>query len=357
MNQNNLFLSLFTRIFVFILISIIFAFLYNQVSDYNLTVNLEISNYSIKTYIGTLVFLLVLPLTLLLFIINLLSKIIFKINLIRRNYQSSRASRAVNQLIESCLIFSFNNKKDTIDHLKSIDQRYLSEDQKEYVDLVLTLASSDTIPISLYSYIQKYPIVKKQISKKLAEMEFKLGNIERAHEYAVEYYSIAPNDSSNNILLAKIHAKHSNYKAIDKLIFETDICSITSEAALAFSEIYFAAAKEAMAELKNSEALTYCSKALDVNPKNLAAAEFFAEIAAAQRSFSLITEILIPCFAKAQDFNLFLIIKKFSNLTDIELYNELMYICSENYDLGVFLAIATYLELGSKKQELLDQII
>lgn len=354
--QSHIFGFITFKLLAFVTVGIALIFAYSEIAKYNYPLHIEFADYKIDTYIGFIIFALLLIMSILFFLNGVFTSIILKFQSIKDRYHGTKTNESINGLIESYIMYSFNNKKDALSHLNKVDKNYLNNDQKDYAELLNSLSSHDSIPIALYGYIQKFPILNKQISKKLAYIEFKLGNLDKALEYAREYYSISMNDEKISILLAQIYAKKEDWKAMDGVISSLSGYDMSEDLSYESSRLYMLAAKYYLAETHNNDSLTYCRKALEINPGNLDAASLFAEIASGQRNYDLSTKVLISCFSAKPNFELFLILKKFTNLSNLELYNELVDSCEYESNISIFLAISTFLELTSKQKEILDKI-
>lgn len=354
--QLNIFSVFIFKMLAILLISIVLFFVYSELKDYNVEIKIEFLDYIINTNSVFLVFVLLLLLMLLLSINIIFSFISNKINLIKDNYVGTKSEGALSKLIESALLIALENKKEAEKYLQEINIEYLSQNQKNYYKLLQAITSSETIPLKLYHYIQKYPILYDQVSKKLAKIEFKLGNLDKALEYARQYYAVSNHDESINILLAEIYSEKKDWKAMDGVISSFVFEKTASSALKKFSELYLLSAKNFLNNGKNIDALSYCKKSIDLDPSNLEACELFAEIAVGNKNYELINNILINSFAKGPSFELFLIIRKFSDMSDEDLYFELLNVSSDNNDLGLYLAISTYLNLEDKQKEILDKI-
>jgi hypothetical protein len=123
-----------------------------------------------------------------------------------------------------------------------------------------------------------------------------------------------------------------------------------------FSNLYREASKLALVQANNSDAILYARKAIDINFENLDAIELFCEIAIAQKQYDLIRNVTISCFGHKPSFNLFLIIRKFSDLENIDLYHKLVDSCDFESNLDVFLSITSVLNLENQQKEILEKI-
>ncbi|MDX1924377.1 MAG: hypothetical protein SFT91_04045 [Rickettsiaceae bacterium] len=344
------------KLLILTLVCISFAFIYSKFSKYNIDLTIEFGDLRIKTYVGVVLFGFILLVSLLFLIVGIISYTFSQLISIRDSFSGDRAQNALKRLIESAILMSIHDKKGAATLIKNVDVNYLSEEIAEYAELISSLTSSESVPVSFYHYSKKFPILKKQASKKLSQIEFKMGNFDKALEYAKEYYYSDPEDEQINIILAKIHAAKERWRDMDGLISSVGNYNFSDETRLVFSSLYVTAAKTILNDGNNVDAQDYCVKSLEQDPANMNAAELFAEISTLQRNYDLTKKVLISSFARRPSFELFLLVRKFTDLTNRELYDELVDSCTFDKHFAIFLAIATYLRLEDKKEDILNQI-
>ena len=190
MTKQSYFLEFFfTKVLAFILVSIALVFAYSEIKQYNVFLSIRFHDYEINTYAGVIFFLIVLFIVILLFINGIFMSIVNSFRNFREKHRGSKINQSISRLIESSILLAFGAKKEASAKVIQADRKYLTQEQSGYADLVESMSSSETIPITLYGYISKFPFVKNQLSKKLSIIEFKLGNLEKALEYAMEYHS------------------------------------------------------------------------------------------------------------------------------------------------------------------------
>lgn len=357
MNKQTNFLSFFIfKLIAFILVFVALFYAYGEISSYNMKLEIIFSDYKITTYSGFLSFVVLFALGLIFWIYGLINSLICKIYSIKQAYRGSKSNEAIKNLVESSILLGFGNKKAAVKIIDELNLDYLQDDLKDYPELIKALSQSETIPLALYTNIQKFPALKNQIFKKLAKIEYKLGNFDKALEYSKDYQIASNYDEDNNLLLAQIYLAKKDLKAMDGVISSLSFGDISNLAKTNFSNLYREASKLALIQANNSDAILYARKAIDINFENLDAIVLFCEIAIAQKQYDLIRNVTISCFGHKPSFNLFLIIRKFSDLENIDLYHKLVDSCDFESNLDVFLSITSVLNLENQQKEILEKI-
>lgn len=358
MKQSNIIGNLFIKFSAFILVSVALVYVYEDIKIYNSFAEIIINDYKISTTIGFILFIFILVISSLFYLNSIITIFLNKLYSLRKNYKETRKNRALSKLIESIIILGFGDKNGASKHLSDIDQSYLDPQQLIYLDLIKKVTSSDDIPITLYGYMESFPFVKKYISKKLAKIEFKLGNIDKSLSYAKEYLTFNNKDEENNILISDIYSSKKNWEDMDDFI--SDIIKnsplLQNDYANHFSNNYYIAAQDSLSKSMISDVLHYCKSSIELNPKNYLAAALLAEVASAQKKHQFINDILSNAFKAIPNFDIFIILKKFTNLENDDLFDLICIDIDQGKYLDLFISITTLLKLDDKKQELLRQI-
>ncbi len=354
--QTNFLGFILSKLLACILLSIALMFVYNSFSNLNVDVVIKFSDYNINTSSGFLFFALLCAILILFLLNGFIGSIVNSFYNFRERYRGSRISSSISYLIESAILLAIGSKKEALKQLANIDTKYLSDEQKGYVDLIHIFSSSEGIPLTLIGSVQKFPFIKNQISKKLAIVEYKLGNLEKALEFARQYYSINSSDEEINLLIARIYSRKQDWKAMDGTISSVSHHEISIETKNNLANLYLLAARDQLNKQNINDLFTYCSKALEFKPDFLEAASLFAEVAASQKNYDAAKINLLNAFATFPNFQIFLILKKFSDSTNSELYYKLVESCDFLSHQNLFLSIATVLELKDAQKEILEKI-
>lgn len=357
MSRQTGFISGFIlRLLAFILLSLAFAFVYIEISEYNFPVHIKAGKYIIDTYAGFILFLLLAAFSLLFLLNSIFFSIFDKFQYLRKKYRKSKESKALAYLIESCILLTFNDKKGAKEHISKIDTSYLKNEFKIYFNLLKSISSSESIPITLYGYMQNFPFIKSNMSKKLAGVEYKLGNLDKALSYAKEYSNNIENNEDIVLILAQIYYEKKQWRDMDSSINSLNIENKEIKNKEAFANLYISAAKELVSDGNSDEVLNYCKNAIEIMPSNIDAASLFAEVALSNGNYEFIRIVLLNAFYQYPNFNIFLVLHKFSNITNEELYYLLLEKVNFKEHLDLFLAITSVLNLPEQKNELLNYI-
>ena len=354
--QNNLLSFIVTKIIAIILISLALFFVYMELAKFNLAIQIRFAGYEIDTYLGSVVFAVLLVIFCIFYFISAISYIINGFEYYKQKYYGAKKSLAISEIIESAILLAIGSKKEALDKINLIDTKYLSEDKKDYLGLMKALCSAEVIPVALYGYLQKFPFIRNKVFKKLANIEYKLANYEKALEYARQCYAFASGDEEVALILAKIYFAKEDFKSMDGVVLSMLHNPLRSDTLLNLSDLYLKAARIFLKNTLTSDSVNFAIKSLDLNPENIQAAELFAEIATSQKEYDLVRDTLLNAFEKHPDFQTFLVMKKYTNMSNIELYNLLAEKCDYNSKVELFLAIATILDLEEVKLQILSQI-
>jgi uncharacterized protein HemY len=354
--SSNIIGSIIFKIVVICVVASALFLSYGEIQKYNFPIEIQTSDYKVSTnaaFIGIIAGIIIAVL----FSVNsFFTGIMNKIYMFKEGYRGAQKNKSISSLIEASVLLAFSDKKGAKDNLSLVDNNYLDPKQKLYFELISSMSLNDNIPITLYGYMQNFPFIKRHISKKIARIEFKMGNLDKALVSAKEYYNYNQFDPEVNLIIAEIYAAQKDWDSMDSLIEKyissTDNMISPSE----FSNLYFQAAKDMVSTGNNSDVLYYCKKSLEITPDNLASASLFAEISLLQKNYDSINNFLISCFQKKPSFDMFLLINKFSNLDPENLYQKL----SDSLDLNkysdLFIAICVVLNLDSSMKEILELV-
>ncbi len=354
--QNNHLSFITTKIIAIILVSIALIFVYIELAKFNVAIQIRFSEYEIDTYLGSIVFAILAVIFCIFYFISAISYIINGFEYYKDRYYSAKKNSAISEIIESAILLAIGSKKEALDKIDDVETKYLPEDKKDYLELMKALSSSEVIPVALYGYLQKFPFIKNKVFKKLANVEYKIANYDKALEYARQCYASGESDEEISLIMAKIYFAKEDFKSMDGVASSMLHNQLSHQTLNILSDLYLNASKTYLKNMQNTESENFAIKALELNPKNIEAAELFAEIAGAQKEFSLAREVLLNAFEKYPSFQIFLVLKKYSDIPNFELYNLLAQKCDYSTNIDLFLAIATILDLEEAKQNILSEI-
>ncbi|MDX1917097.1 MAG: hypothetical protein SFT68_03845 [Rickettsiaceae bacterium] len=345
----------FFRFLIFICVTIYVCASYMRLSGIDDSIKIEVNNLIIDTWLSAVVILFLVTTGVILFANSIFTLLFNSIGEIKSKLNAQRAQENISKLLESALLLGINERANANKLITGINTHYLDNSQKGYYELIKAIAAENAPTISLYMYNQ-YPGLKIFVAKKLADIELKLGNLEKALEYARLYYLSNPENESIHLIMAKIYCAMQNWHQVDSTILSINHKNCRNQIKEEFSSLYLEAAKAFLKVQDNSSVLDYCGKSLEQNPSNYKAAELFAEVASLQKNYELVNKVLLGCFKKNPNFNLFLLIRKFTDYNNLELYKALCDISDVKEYVDLFLAISCYLNLQEKQKEILDLV-
>lgn len=345
----------FFRLFFVIIASIAVWLLCVNFTDFNYSIKIEVQEVVINTRLATIFSLSVFVGGLALWVISIFSSLMNRILNIGHVYRKQKMEDNVSRLIESALLLGVAEKSHAYNLACKIEESYLESSYSGYLDLIKAMSSAGATPISFYFY-NKYPTLKAYAAKKLSEIELKIGNVEKALEYAKLYYNSDPENEHINLILAKIYTSMKQWRQMDYIISSLKHKEYPQDTRNEFSDLYLEAAKSSLRVQDNADSIDYATKALAENPANIGAAELFAEIATLNKNYDATKKVLINCFSYKPSFETFLLTRKFVNCSNLELYKDLAESCDTKEHISTFLAISTYMNLEDQQKELLDSV-
>lgn len=253
-----------------------------------------------------------------------------------------------------------NNKNTALHSIKKIFATLPKKEQKQNKDFIKFIESKISNDSSEQINYLKDLVNKKEYSfyaaKKLAEIYFKLEEYKSAEKYAVQAFNENDTDVSLMLSLIHIYNKLNLYSKIVFIVSKIKRCNLnfltlhSKEIAACYFEIANKITSDK--EINDDEAVYYLELALELEPDNLDSLSLLTELQINNNNTKAALNLLrsafkvTPCFEVAR---MFVSIHKGSNE---EIYKELSSISDHKKYKDVFLAIAAYLELNEKIEQI-----
>lgn len=266
-------------------------------------------------------------------------------------FLTRRANNANYQLIKAMTEFIMGEKPKSLNALKKITP-YFKEDYKIFYTLLLA-EREEAIDqkIKYFQELEQFKLGAAFATKRLAQILYQNGKYTESENYAVKSFYLNEYDSDNLAILIDCYYELADWEKltfitnklnrIDKPKFESIKNNLTT--------YYLTAAKNMYSSNENQKAISYLEIALELMPGNYEVLNFYLTI----KQGTALT-ILQNAFITNPCFEIFQLYYKFSLLPPLQIYEELESLVSATQHLGVFLAIAAYLDLPDKILELKD---
>ena len=222
------------------------------------------------------------------------------------------------------------------------------KDSQEFLDLILAETEEDIdTKISYFQKLIKYKEFAFYGGKNLAKLYYEKSLYTEAENYAIKAYNLNELDIENLITLMRCYAKLSLWT---KFIFITNklakfykhgsILVQTREIA----EYYLLAAKQEVGSNNTANAIDYLETAVDLNFYNDELLEFYFNLND-KLNVNKKIKILKDAFRIIPSLKLVQLFKKFTSLSDGQIYEELTQELDAKKDEILILAMEAYLEL------------
>lgn len=346
-------LRTFFRGIIFISLLILVMILIEQFGKYNFKIVINFLKYDIQTNLVFLTLVFAFILLLLFYLIGIISGFVRNLLKYQERVLAQNKNNAILKMAESALLLSMGENNATQTLLKKVDKKYLSNYEKDLLSLIDSKSDNGNIPVNICYSLSKTPNLSYVVSKKLANIEFKLGNYGKAEEWAMIYYEQNKDDIENNLTICQILAIREDWYKIDDVI---SLMNVNEGEKAIFSKFYIQGAKKTILDRSQPDALTLCQKALLINPTDYEAAELFCEIASSLKRHELIEMVLFSSFKAKPDFKIFLLIKNFVSLPAEELFVRLTDNTIINDYPEILLAITASLGLTDTQKDILNRL-
>ncbi|WP_064429170.1 tetratricopeptide repeat protein [Rickettsia sp. Tenjiku01] len=314
------------------------------IESFDSKVFISLYDYNIET---TLFFSLILGLLLLIscfIVIRFLILIIDLPSKIHNIFSKRKINHDRYALILAFAEYIMNNKAKSA----SIARKNLSSedltDSQEFHNLILAVTEEDVD--RKISYFQKLITSKEFVfygSKNLAKLYYDKSFYKKAENYATKAYNFNELDLDNLITLMRCYARVSLWT---KFIFITNKLAKfhKHESMPEIAEYYLLAAKQEVESNNTANAIDYLATAVDLNFYNDALLEFYFNLNN-KLNVNRKIKILKDAFRIIPSLKLVQLFKKFTSLSDRQIYEELIQELDAKKDEILILAIEAYLEL------------
>ncbi len=341
----------------FLILCIIFFLAYlgfSALSEFDSTAYLTFYNYEIETTI----FILSACFLLFLFASFLILRFIFLFfglpGIIKKSWQQKRIRSINNKLIKALCELLIGNKEKSLSITKKLLPD-IDDDKQDIANFILseTEEKIDKKILYLHNIINKknYSVYA---AKSLALIYFSNTDYKEAEECATKAFNENDTDTELMLLLIKIYAKQNLWT---KMVFivsklqRANIKLLTEEAA-EIAKYYYQAAKDAVIAAEDYEAIKFLESSLELKPDYIEALNLYAELNTNIQNNAEILKVLKTAFSIRPCFEIAEMYIESSSSSVNSIYGTLCSIVpAKNYN-GLFLAIAAYLNLPEKIQEL-----
>ena len=326
---------------------LLFYFGFTLIESFDSKVFISLYNYNIET---TLFFNLILGLVLLIscfIVIRFLILIIELPSKIHNIFHKRKVNHDRYALILAFAEYIMSNKAKSA----SIARTNLSsedlKDSQEFHNLILAVTEEDIdTKISYFQKLMKSKEFAFYSSKNLAKLYYDKSLYEEAQNYAIKAYNLNELDSDNLITLMHCYGKLSLWTKFtfitNKLTKFHKYDSIKQMHEIV--EYYLLAAKQEVESNNIAHAIDYLETAIDLNFYNGELLEFYFTLNN-KLNVNKKTKILKDAFRIVPSLKLVQLFKKFTSLSDRQIYKELTQELDAKKDEILILAIEAYLEL------------
>ncbi len=337
----------------FLVLCTVFFLLYlgfNSISEFDSLINFSVWNYQIETTIFTfgLIFLVV-QIALMLILKTIF--VIFNIpSIIKESWYKKKLIKINEKLVTIIAELLMDNKIKSLDLTKKL----ISELNQKTKELSYLVANEMEENFDLKIQHLRKLLDKKDYSfyaaKKLANIFFANKHYREAEDYATKAFNEKGSDTDLMILLIKIYAKLETWPKMFFVISKLQRADIKlfDNYKEEISEYYYLAAKEELSKGNDSEAINLLESALELNPSSLNALTLFTELNVNMNNSVLISKVLKSAFSIKPNFEIAQIYADSSKNSPNVIYATLASLANPEKNKGLFLAIAAYLGLQDK---------
>ncbi len=335
-----------------LIISITFFLLYlgfttlNQL-DSTLTINFY--DYHLETSFFTFISLYILLTILSLIVIKIILLIIDFPIILKKIFSVKKAGNVNYMLMKAMAQSIIGDKSQSLVMIKKI-AGYLSEENRIFY--ILLLAESEKEIDTKIKYLQQLEQSKHYtsfVNKKLAQLYYQNNMYEQSENYAVRSFNLNESDSEILEILIDCYAKLSLWT---KFVFVVSkLAKIDKEKLQSIKEkisnYYFLAANNMVETNDDRTAIQYLESAIKIVPSNYQALNLYFSLNSSSKNSKNI-EMLKNAFIKKPSFEIVQIYREFTLMPSSEIYEDLAILVDPKEYFGLFLAIASYLNLPEK---------
>jgi len=328
------------------------------VSAYDTTVHLQFLRYNVTISSFFLIAAVIIGSVIIALISKLFIILLNAPSLISSRIKTSKMQHNIRQILDS---YSHAMAKD-YDGARNIINRIKNDLPHEFdVHPHMILSKVDLNP-EQRTYHLRYLLdsteYKAFAAKELAR--YFLGH--KYHQQALEYAEQAEHMRSNDpellALLLELYAAMIMWDQFEEAVARLQILDhqLFEQMQPQISDLYFAGAKAALAEGSDDDAIYYLEEALLHKPDSAEAASLLCPLLINRGQNGRSIEFLEAAFAATPSFELFELYAKSSTANNKEIYAKLGNIADPRNNVGLFIAIATYLGLTSEAKELVEHL-
>lgn len=343
--------------FRFLLLCVAFFLLYmgfTYVIAYDTHVSFALGNYLVETTLftfgATLLIVLLLLLTGLKFLFFL-----FDLPQIIRNRLHKNKLQKLNSLSLKAIADLLMGKKDAA---LDIANKVIVENKEDNADILHLIKAEKAAAFDDKIRHLRALIDRKNYSlyatKKLAEIFYESSHFAEAEEYGVMAYNKDDTNTEIMLLLIRIYAKRADWNKMVYVVSKLQRAdnALLESASEELAKYYFMAAKNALAAEDDAEAAKYLESALKLKVDYLEALTLYTEIKIGMKQTAEVLRILRIAYSYNPNFQIAeLFIDSSRNSAEAK-YNTLASIVDPKDNNGLYLAIAGYLNLPERINEL-----
>lgn len=273
-----------------------------------------------------------------------------------KNYFKNRSIKKI-ELQMSLIIENYllGFKQKALDMAKEVYGK-LSAREKRIAEIIIADTSGNIEEkLGYYQNFLDHKTLAPYANKKLAQIFLQNKNYQLAEKHAIQYFDFDENDQENILTLMNIYYANGERQKLLLLVskienLESEFWQKNSEQVVTY---LYKLAKDLVAFGEEEEAKKYLEYNFKIKPDHLETLVLYSEIAVNNNSLSQLLVIAKAAFNYNPSFNIAKVYAdNASNKSSQEIYNDLAASASPNQYQGVFLAIAAYLGLDDKIQQL-----
>lgn len=329
---------------------------FSAVAEFDANVSLQIIDYEIETTLFTLITCFVFALCAALIVLKLVFLIFDFPYLIKKRMHLRKAHRVNHALTQSMVYLLANNKFKAADYAKKV-ARDLASEQKDLYNLIQAEAEEDfDKKVDYYRVLINSKDYNYLAAKRLSTVFIRGGFYEQAEDYASRAFNINEFDSDVLINLLECYA---NQKLWNKFVYvisklaRVDAKKLKEISSL-ISDYYVQAAKDTLEKGEDHQAINYIESALELNPSNTAAVDFYLSLNLSLNRGEDNLEILQNALSINPSFEIAEIYIRASSEEPEQIYDRLASLINPQKYRSLFLAIAAVLNLPHKVEALVE---
>jgi len=343
----------------FLILCTIFFLLYlgfNTIGEFDSSVKFAVLNYQIDTTIFTFTSMFLIVQIILMIVLKAIFLIFDLPVIIKQNFHKRKIRKVNESLLKVLTELLMGNKEKSLELTNKLIPD-LEENNKEVTNLILAEAESN---FDLKIQHLRGLVDKKNYSiyaaKKLAQVFFESGHYREAEEYATKAFSENDTDVLLIIMLIRIHAKLGAWEKMIFVISKLQRADIKLFASYGseLAEYYYLAAKSTLASGNDAEAAKFLESSLELKPDFLEALNLFTELNININNSASILKILKAAFVSRPCFEIAEMFAKCSRSSANVVYGTLAGLVKPSENNALFLAIAAYLGLYDKIEQIKD---